>query len=135
MNKLENIFTTWKRYVKSEKNAVNVIGAIVRRRLRNEVFQRIRLVGRERHLDNRAEITCRRFFESFKHGTLLKVFSRWRENVKKAVMHELQVIEEYQQDQLATQGDHVERIKDRRANMAAETIRRTQLRKVKTVME
>lgn len=34
-----------------EKNAVNVIGAIVRRRLRAEVFERIRLVGRERYLD------------------------------------------------------------------------------------
>ena len=96
VNKLENIFTTWKRYVKAEKNAVNVIGAIVRRRLRNEVFQRIRLVGRERHLDSRASICCKRFFETIKHGALLKAFSRWRENVKKAVMHELQVIEEFQ---------------------------------------
>jgi hypothetical protein len=93
--KLENIFGTWARYVKQEKNAVNVIGAIVRRRLRAEVFERIRLVGRERHLDHRAEITCKRLFAKIKHGALIKAFSRWRENSKKAVLHELAVVEEY----------------------------------------
>jgi hypothetical protein len=66
--KKENIFGNWKRFVKMEKNAVNVIGAIVRKRLRAEVFERIRLVGRERHLDKRAEITCRRMFATIKHG-------------------------------------------------------------------
>lgn len=129
--KLENIFGTWRRFVKMEKNAVNVIGAIVRRRLRAEVFERIRLVGRERHLDNRAEITCRRFFLTIKHGALLKAFSRWRENSKKAVLHELAVAEEFQSSQLELQGNHITKLKERRTEIAAETVRRTQLRKTK----
>lgn len=125
MPKLENIFGTWKRYVKQEKNAINVIGAIVRRRLRCEVFERIRLVGRERHLDNRAEITCRRFFATIKHGAVLKAFSRWRENVKKAVLHELAVVENFQQQSLDNQNDHIIKMQERRAEIAAETIRRS----------
>lgn len=80
--KQENIFRAWRSYVRKEKNAVNVIGAIVRRRLRCEVFERIRLVGRERHLDSRAALVCTRFFNLVKHGSLVKAFSRWRENSK-----------------------------------------------------
>lgn len=118
-----------------EKNAVHVIAAIVRRRLRNEVFQRIRLVGRERHLDHRAEVTCRRFFATIKHGAVLKAFSRWRENVKKSVLQELAVVEEFQQSSNDTQKDHVIRMKERRTEIAAETIRRSQLRKIKGVMD
>lgn len=86
MPKLENIFGTWRRFIKKEQNAVNVIGAIVRRRLRAEVFERIRLVGRERHLDSRAEKVCMRFFMTIKNGNLLKAFSRWRENSKQSVL-------------------------------------------------
>ena len=41
-------------YVKREKNAVNVIGAIARRTLRIEVFQRIRMFAREKFLDRDA---------------------------------------------------------------------------------
>ena len=51
IDKRRNILNTWRDYVKREKNAVNVIGAIARRTLRIEVFQRIRMVAREKFLD------------------------------------------------------------------------------------
>lgn len=38
VEKRRDIFVTWKDYVKREKNAVNVIGALARRTLRTEVF-------------------------------------------------------------------------------------------------
>lgn len=38
IDKRRNILCTWRDYVKREKNAVNVIGAIARRTLRMEVF-------------------------------------------------------------------------------------------------
>jgi hypothetical protein len=55
VNKLRNIFCIWADYIKKEKNAANVIGAIARRHLRMEVFSRIRLVARERFLEANAE--------------------------------------------------------------------------------
>ena len=135
MPKQENIFKAWRSYVQKEKNAVNVIGAIVRRRLRCEVFERIRLVGRERHLDSRAALVCTRFFNLVKHGSLVKAFSRWRENSKQSVLYELRMIEHYKEESQQQQGLQLEKIKERRANIAAETIRRSNLRKVKTVMD
>ena len=47
IDKREHIFTEWALYIKKEKAAVNVIGAIARMTLRREVFQRIRLAARE----------------------------------------------------------------------------------------
>jgi hypothetical protein len=38
IEKRRNILKTWRDYVRREKNAVNVIGAIARRTLRIEVF-------------------------------------------------------------------------------------------------
>lgn len=38
INKKRNIFCSWREYVRREKNAVNVIGAIARRTMRIEVF-------------------------------------------------------------------------------------------------
>ena len=38
IDKRRNILNTWRDYVRREKNAVNVIGAIARRTLRIEVF-------------------------------------------------------------------------------------------------
>lgn len=38
IEKHRNIFMTWRDFVRREKNAVNVIGAIARRTLRTEVF-------------------------------------------------------------------------------------------------
>lgn len=80
IEKRRNILNTWRDFVRREKNAVNVIGAIARRTLRIEVFQRIRMVARERFLDKNAERICTNFYNMFKHANLKKVFSRWREN-------------------------------------------------------
>jgi hypothetical protein len=54
VDKQRNIFCVWADYIKREKNAINVIGAIARKNLRMEVFTRIRLVARENHLDAKA---------------------------------------------------------------------------------
>jgi hypothetical protein len=51
------------------------------------------------------------------------------------VLHELAVVEEYQDHQLQKQNDQMVKIKDRRAEIALETIRRAQLRKLKGVMD
>ena len=51
IDKRRNIFCVWADYIKREKNAINVIGAIARKNLRMEVFSRIRLVARERFLE------------------------------------------------------------------------------------
>jgi len=80
IEKRRNILKNWLDYVRREKNAVNVIGAIARRTLRIEVFQRIRMVARENYLDKNAERICVNFWNMFKHGNLKKAFSRWRQN-------------------------------------------------------
>jgi len=43
-----------------------VIGAIARKQLRMEVFSRIRLVARERYLEQNAEKIMTNFFRMFK---------------------------------------------------------------------
>ena len=87
--KIEHIFTEWAQYIKKEKAAVNVIGAIARQTLRREVFQRIRLAAREKFLDDTAEKIANRFFSGFKYGALRKAWLRWRENSKKCVLTQL----------------------------------------------
>lgn len=87
--KLENIFMEWVSYVRREKNAVNVIGAIARQTLRKEVFQRIRAAAREKHLDDRAIRTATKFVLSCKNSNLRKAWNRWRENTKQMVLDQL----------------------------------------------
>lgn len=74
------MLNTWREYVRRERNAVNVIGAIARRTLRIEVFQRIRLAARENYLDKDAVRRLTNFFHMFKHAVLKKTFSRYRQN-------------------------------------------------------
>jgi hypothetical protein len=64
-DKKRQILVTWREYVKREKNAVNVIGAIARRTLRIEVFRRIRMAAREKYLDNEAQRICSNFWRMF----------------------------------------------------------------------
>lgn len=87
--KLENIFLEWVAYIRKEKAAVNVIGAIARQTLRKEVFQRIRAAANEKHKDDRAIKTANKFFLAFKNGNLRKAWLRWRENSKQAVLEQL----------------------------------------------
>lgn len=70
----------WKDYIRQEKNAVNVIGAIARKTLRMEVFQRIRLVARENHLDKAARRKLNTYFRLVKNSLLRKAMVTWRKN-------------------------------------------------------
>jgi len=68
---------TWRDYVRREKNAVNVIGAIARRTLRIEVFQRIRMFAREKFLDLDAQRICTNFYNLMKSKNLKRVVRKW----------------------------------------------------------
>lgn len=80
VDKRRNILLVWRDYIKAEKNAVNVIGAIARRTLRMEVFQRIRLVARENFLDKDANRKMNHFFRCVKNNILMKAMVTWRKN-------------------------------------------------------
>jgi len=80
VDKRRNILLVWKDYIRQEKNAVNVIGAIARKTLRMEVFQRIRLVARENYLDSSARRKLNTFFRLVKGSCLRKAMVTWRKN-------------------------------------------------------
>jgi hypothetical protein len=86
VDKTKNIFLVWKDYVRREKNAIHVIGAITRKYLRMEVFSRIRLVARENFLDQRAEKLLIKYARLWKQKLIGHFFSKWRvNNYKKMV--------------------------------------------------
>lgn len=68
IDKRRNIIIVWREYIRQEKNAVNVIGAIARKNLRMEVFQRIRLQARENHLKKDKKKRLTRFFFMVKNN-------------------------------------------------------------------
>jgi len=74
VDKKRNIFCVWADYIKKEKNAINVIGAIARKNLRMEVFTRIRLVARENFLDDRANRILNNYFRLLKQRLLGNAF-------------------------------------------------------------
>jgi len=80
VDKRRNILLVWRDYIKKEKNAVNVIGAIARKTLRMEVFQRIRLVARENYLDKDALRKMNTYFRLVKNSQLRKAMVTWRKN-------------------------------------------------------
>lgn len=80
IDKRRNILLVWRDFIKQEKNAVNVIGAIARKTLRMEVFQRIRLVARENFLDKDANRKLDRFFRLMKNAQLMRAMVTWRKN-------------------------------------------------------
>jgi len=80
IDKRRNILLVWRDYIRQEKNAVNVIGAIARKTLRMEVFQRIRLVARENHLDKDACRKMNNFYRLVKMNILKKSMVTWRKN-------------------------------------------------------
>lgn len=57
-----------------------MIGAIARKTLRMEVFQRIRLVARENFLDKDANRKLDRFFRVVKNATMMRAMVTWRKN-------------------------------------------------------
>ena len=90
VDKRRNILFAWIDAHKRTKNACNVIAAITRQHLRQEVFQRIRMVARERHIDRVAIKACQRFFKLVKENNIKKAFSRWRENTLQLVVKQLE---------------------------------------------
>ena len=80
IDKRRNIVLVWRDYIKQEKNAVNVIGAIARKTLRMEVFQRIRLVARENYLDKDACRKMNHFYRLMKNNLLRKAMVTWMKN-------------------------------------------------------
>jgi hypothetical protein len=80
VDKRRHILLVWADYIRQEKNAVNVIGAIARKTLRMEVFQRIRLVARENHLDKEARRKLTKYFNLIKNSNLRKAMVTWRKN-------------------------------------------------------
>jgi hypothetical protein len=86
-----NIFCIWADYIKKEKNAVNLIGAIARRQMRMEVFTRIRLVARERFLEANAERIMTNLFRLMKQNVLTRSFSKWRVRSYTEVVREMQL--------------------------------------------
>ena len=80
IDKRRNILLVWREFIQQEKNAVNVIGAIARKTLRMEVFQRIRLVARENFLDKDANRKLDRFFRVVKNVSLMRAMVTWRKN-------------------------------------------------------
>ena len=78
IDKRQNIFSVWADFIKREKNAINVIGAIARKNLRMEVFSRIRLAARERWMDQHATKVLSNFMRLFKASLVKKAFSKWR---------------------------------------------------------
>jgi len=57
-----------------------VIGAIARKTLRMEVFQRVRLVARERFLEDDARRKMMKYFRLVKNSCLKKAMVTWRKN-------------------------------------------------------
>jgi hypothetical protein len=80
IDKRRNILLVWREFIDREKNAVNVIGAIARKTLRMEVFQRIRLVARENFLDKNACRKMNNFFRLTKNNIMKKAMVTWRKN-------------------------------------------------------
>lgn len=68
IDKRRNIIIVWREFIQREKNAVNVIGAIARKNLRMEVFQRIRMMARENHLKKDKKKRLTRFFFMVKNN-------------------------------------------------------------------
>ncbi len=66
VDKRRNIMLVWAEFIKREKNAINVIGAITRKYLKQEVFSRIRLTARENYLEANAERVITNYARLFK---------------------------------------------------------------------
>ena len=78
IDKRKHIFVTWMDFIRKEKNAINVVGALTRKNLRMEVWSRIRLAARENYLDRRAMKVCTAFFNMLKSHLVLHAFAKWR---------------------------------------------------------
>ena len=103
IEKKRQILCTWREYVRREKNAVNVIGAIARRTMRIEVFRRIRLAAREKWLDKDAERICSNMFKIMNQANLRNTIVRWR---VATLIHAKKELKDAEEHQVATLEKH-----------------------------
>ena len=61
-------------------------------------------------------------------------WNRWRENMKQLVLQELVFTEELMQDTIHQNGEHIERINQKKEERADQCLKRENLRKVNTAM-
>lgn len=118
----------WRDYIRQERNAVNVIGAIARKTLRMEVFQRIRLVARENHLDKEARRKMNNFFRMFKGGQLKKAMVTWRKNSYADCVNSMMDMEETYANTLESNDQRMSNIIKAKHNRAERIIKSKKLR-------
>jgi len=100
----------WREYIRKEKNAVNVIGALARKTLRMEVFSRIRLVARENALDRDAFRKLDRWFRAMKNNVLMKAMVTWRKNTYAMCVKSMVDMEQTYQNTLESNDKRMSRI-------------------------
>ena len=128
IDKRRNILLVWQEYIQKEKNAVNVIGAIARKSLRMEVFQRIRLVARENHLDREAYKKCNNFFRMMLHNQLKKAMVTWRKNSYAQCVQSMVEMEQQYEETLQSNDKRMSNIVKAKHTRATRIIRAKKLR-------
>lgn len=129
VDKRRNILLVWRDYIKQEKNAVNVIGAIARKTLRMEVFQRIRLVARENYLDKDARRRLNTFFRLMKNSQLRKAMVTWRKNSYAQCVQSMEAMEKTYKETLEANDQRMSNIIRAKHTRAERIIKTKQLRK------
>jgi len=90
IDKRRNILYHWADFARKQKNARNVLCAIIRKQLRQEVFQRIRLVARERFLEASALRILTNYTRIFKTSLVRRAFGSWRVKAYGAVKGDME---------------------------------------------
>jgi hypothetical protein len=130
IDKRRNILLVWRDYIRQEKNAVNVIGAIARKTLRMEVFQRIRLVARENHLDKDACRKMNNFYRLVKMNILKKSMVTWRKNSYAECVKSMQEMEDTYANTLASNDQRMSNIINAKHERAQRIIKSKRMRTV-----
>jgi hypothetical protein len=130
VDKRRNIFCIWAEYIKKEKNAVNIIGAIARKQLRMEVFSRIRQVARERFLEANADRILTNLFKLVKSNLVTKSFSRWRVRTYTDVVREMNLRREELQRTIQRHRQEAEQMEAHKQAKALKIIRQKRQREV-----
>lgn len=119
----------WRDYIRQEKNAVNVIGAIARKTLRMEVFQRIRLVARENYLDKDALRKMNTYFRLVKNSQLRKAMVTWRKNSYAQCVESMEEMERTYNETLEANDQRMSNIIRAKHTRAERIIKTKQMRK------
>lgn len=114
---------------------MNIIGAIARRTLRVEVFQRIARQARENHLEARADVITIRFRNMFLLSNLRKAMSRWRENTFKMSVRTLEMTKANYIKTLNANASHMGQIEAKKITRANMVMNRNLTRKTNTAFK